>query len=97
AVVEKELPGAATFLLIGQDGPEAYMRQVHAAAARLNLQGRVGFTGRCDDMPSALGALDILATFSGGSVMFEAMACARAVLSVRTDEQHSLHTRHDET
>ena len=97
ALVQAQLPNAATFLLIGQSGPDAYMQQVRATIARLNLAPHVVFTGRCADMPVALGSLDLLATFSGGSVMFEAMACARPVLSVRPDDQHSLHTRHNET
>jgi glycosyltransferase involved in cell wall biosynthesis len=36
-------------------------------------------------------------TMSGGSVMFEAMACAKPVLYVRTDSRHSVHMRHGET
>ena len=67
------------------------------AVQRLGLQGRVVFTGHCQDMPRAMASLDLLVTMSGGSVMFEAMACAKPVLSVRVDGRHSLHTRHYQT
>ena len=64
---------------------------------RAGLEASVVLAGRVDDMPGLLGALDIVATLSGGSVMFEAMASGKAVLSVRADGLHSAHTRHDET
>jgi glycosyltransferase involved in cell wall biosynthesis len=89
--------GQVSGLVIGQPGPDPYCRQVQQAAARLGLGGHVVFTGRREDMPAVIAELDILMTMSGGSVMFEAMACARPVLSVRTDGRHSVHTRHGET
>ena len=97
AAAERMLPGAALYLLVGATGPRQYMRQIDQTIARLGLSGRVILTGRVDAMPEAIAGLDILATFSGGSVMFEAMACAKPVLSVRTDGRQAVHTRHDQT
>ena len=85
------------YLVIGGPGREPYYQAVLDATRRLGLRDRVVFTGHCEDMPETIAALDIFATMSGGSAMFEAMACARPVLSVRTDGRHSVHTRHDET
>jgi glycosyltransferase involved in cell wall biosynthesis len=87
----------ATFLVVGQAKHEAYGQAVREEAARLGLGGRVIFTGHLGEMPLVMAGLDVLATLSGGSVMFEAMACAKPVLSVRVDGRHSEHTRHDET
>jgi glycosyltransferase involved in cell wall biosynthesis len=97
ALTERRAPAQALYFVIGQDGPESYLRQVRAAVTRLGLSPRVLFTGRLDEMPQTLAGLDILTTLSGGSVMFEAMACSKAVLSVRQDARHSQHTRHDQT
>jgi len=88
---------SATYLVIGRVKDKDYYQAVQASVKRLGLAGSVILTGHCGEMPHALSALDILVTMSGGSVMFEAMACAKPVLSVRTDGRHSVHTRHDET
>jgi glycosyltransferase involved in cell wall biosynthesis len=73
-----------------------YRREVEARVHRLGLAERVHFIGRCpsDLMPKLLSSLDVLVTMSGGSIMFEAMAMSRPVLSIRSDGRHSLHTRH---
>jgi len=89
--------GQVSGLVIGQPGPEPYCQAVQQAAARLGMGGHVVFTGRREDMPAVIAELDILMTMSGGSVMFEAMACAKPVLYVRTDSRHSVHMRHGET
>ncbi len=87
----------ASFIIVGRRAEGVYDQAVSAAVERLGLCGRVTFLGQCDDMPAILNGVDILMTLSGGSVMFEAMACAKTVLSVRTDSRHSTHTRHGET
>ena len=97
AIAQRIAPTQAAYFVIGQDGPESYMQQVRAAVARLGLQETVRFLGRLDDMPQVLAGLDILVTLSGGSVMFEAMACGKTVLSVRQDDRPSEHTRHNDT
>lgn len=86
-----------TFLIVGSTRREEFVEEVRRRIADLNLADRVRLIGRRDDMPAVLSALDLLATFSGGSVMFEAMACRVPVLSVRPDGRHSQHTEHDQT
>ena len=97
APLARDERGGAAYLVIGQPGRERYQRAVLEAARRLGLTERVVFTGRWDDVAAIIAALDIVVTMSGGSVMFEAMACAKPVLSVRADARPSVHTRHDET
>jgi len=87
----------AAYLVIGPPAKEPYRRAVRQALQRLGLSEHVRFVGQREDMPATIAALDILMTMSGGSVMFEGMACAKPVLSVRTDGRHSEHTRDDET
>jgi len=89
--------GSEAFLVIGRPKQTLYYRTVLDAARRLGLEQRVVFAGHCRDMPRTMSALDVLVTMSGGSVMFEAMACAKPVLSVSADGRHSVHTRHGET
>ncbi len=84
-------------LIVGQPKDDNYHRTVLETTNRLGLANHVTFTGRCNDMELIMAGLDILVTMSGGSTMFEAMACATPVLSVREDGLHSLHTRHNET
>jgi glycosyltransferase involved in cell wall biosynthesis len=83
------------FLVIGDTFDDGYNRRVQLAMDRLALGDRVRFIGRCAgcEMPRLLASLDVLVTLSGGSIMFEAMACGKTVLSVRADGRHSRHTR----
>ena len=85
------------FLVIGQSSREDYRQAVMEATERLGLSEHVVFTGRWEDMPAMMAAVDVVVTMSGGSVMFEAQACGKALLSVRTDGRHSVHTRDGET
>jgi len=96
------LPGEARrqarFVIIGAWNEPEYREAVEALVARLGLGEEVIFVGRVEDeIPAVLADLDLLVTFSGGSVMFEAMAMETPVLSVRTDPRHSEHSRHGET
>jgi glycosyltransferase involved in cell wall biosynthesis len=86
-------------LIAGEWSDRAYGQSVRATAARSGLETRVEFTGRLPSrkIPQFLASIDLLVTLSGGSVMFEAMAMAKPVVSVRADGRHSLHTRHGET
>ena len=97
AAVAPEARRRASFLIVGQPKNQDYCRLARDATRRLGIDDRVVFTGHCRDMPEVMSGLDVLATMSGGSVMFEAMACARCVLSVRPDGRHSEHTRHGQT
>jgi glycosyltransferase involved in cell wall biosynthesis len=84
-------------LLIGSTRRDDYVDAVREKVASAGLNDRVHFMGRRDDMPAVLSALDLLVTMSGGSVMFEAMACGVPVLSVRPDGRHSQYTVHEQT
>lgn len=86
-------------LIVGEWSDQAYGQMVQAAVSRRGLGGQVEFTGRlpAPKMPQLLASIDLLITLSGGSVMFEAMAMAKPVLSIRADGRHSVHTRHRET
>ncbi|MFW6061105.1 MAG: glycosyltransferase family 4 protein, partial [Phycisphaeraceae bacterium] len=90
-------PDHATFFLIGAVGDERYHRRVLEFIHQQGLADRVVRTGRREDMAAVMQSLDVLVTFSGGSVMFEAMACGKPVVSVRDDPRHSTHVRHEET
>jgi glycosyltransferase involved in cell wall biosynthesis len=85
------------YLIVGQPGRKSYYQKVLDAVRSLGLREHVVLTDHEEDIAETIAALDILVTMSGGSVMFEAMACATPVLSVRTDGRHSVHTRHDDT
>jgi glycosyltransferase involved in cell wall biosynthesis len=86
-------------LIAGEWSDRAYAHMVRATVSRLGLGDRVEFTGRLPSrkVPHLLASIDLLVTLSGGSVMFETMAMAKPVLSLRADGRHSLHTRHGET
>ncbi len=71
----------ATFVLVGNVHCTQYYRQVLDFIRDNQLEDRVILTGPRDDMPQVLASLDILVSLSGGSVMFEAMSCAKPVLS----------------
>ena len=88
---------AVKFLLVGQPSRQDYSHAVREAVRRLGLGEHVTFAGRWVDMPAMMSALDVVVTMSGGSVMFEAQACAKPLLSVRVDGRHSVHTRDGET
>jgi glycosyltransferase involved in cell wall biosynthesis len=86
----------ALFFLVGEgNGP--YLHQVRQAIARLQLEAVVRLTGRRDDMPEVMAALDLVVTLSWGSVAYEAMAAGRSVLTARANGRHSMHTLHDQT
>jgi len=80
------------FFLVGEVHSEAYFRKTREFTAKHQLDKYVFFTGRRDDMPQILSSLDILVSLSGGSVMFEAMACGRPVISAAfSTKENSVH------
>lgn len=91
-----EVLGMTEFVIAGEWDSSEYRQHVEAEVSRLALMDRVHFIGRCssDLMPKLLSSLDLLVTLSGGSVMFEAMAMRKPVLSIRSDGRHSQHTKH---
>jgi glycosyltransferase involved in cell wall biosynthesis len=69
-------------------GSQFSLRELKDLAARRGLAGSVGFTGRIDDVPAAMRALDIVVHASVepepfGLVVAEAMACGRPVVVSR--------------
>jgi glycosyltransferase involved in cell wall biosynthesis len=90
---------ALTFVVAGAWENAEYRGQIEEMVRRLGIASRVAFIGRIPDAdaPKLLSSLDLLVTLSGGSVMFEAMAMNKPVLSIRTDGRHSEHTRHGQT
>jgi glycosyltransferase involved in cell wall biosynthesis len=81
---EKVLKNSAksiSFFIIGEVHHPGYFEQLKKFISEKGLDKHVVFTGRRDDIPQVLNSLDVLVSFSGGSVMFEAAACGRAVIS----------------
>lgn len=67
------------------DASQYSRRELEERARDLGLDGTVGFTGKVDDVPSAMRALDIVVHASTepepfGLVIAEAMACGRPVI-----------------
>jgi len=91
-----DVASSTRIIVVGDWDSADYRREVETEVRRLELAERVHFVGRCpsDLMPKLLSSLDVLVTLSGGSIMFEAMAMSRPVLSIRSDGRHSVHTRH---
>ena len=71
------------FFLIGGIQSKSYFERVKGFIADRGLGGHVIHTGERNDMPEVLASLDILVTLSGGSIVFEAMACGKPVILVR--------------
>src|ERR1700740_3382779 len=71
------------------DGSQYTIEDLRRFAAKLNIEGSVGFTGFVDDPAAATRALDIVVHASTrpepfGLVIAEAMACGRAVIASDT-------------
>ncbi|HEX7313445.1 MAG TPA: glycosyltransferase family 4 protein [Pyrinomonadaceae bacterium] len=69
-------------------GSQLNSEELRACAARLGLEGRVGFTGFVEDAASAIRALDVLVHASTepepfGLAIVEGMACGRSVVASR--------------
>jgi glycosyltransferase involved in cell wall biosynthesis len=67
-------------------GSQTDARELRECAARLGLEGRVGFTGFVEDAASAIRALDVLVHASTepepfGLAIVEGMACGRSVVA----------------
>ncbi|MEQ8701611.1 MAG: glycosyltransferase family 4 protein [Bauldia litoralis] len=73
-------------LIVGGDqGREAYNRELRGLAEKLGVQGRVWFVGHCADMPAALMLSDVVVSASTdpeafGRVLVEAQAMGRPVI-----------------
>ena len=86
------------FLIIGPCYSEAYFRKLKRYIESNGLLGKVLFAGERDDMPQVLSSLGVLVSLSGGSVMFEAMACGTPVISAGfTSPEESVHIQNEKT
>jgi len=79
-----------TFFLIGEVHHLGYFEQLKRFIIERGLDKQVIFSGRRNDIPQVLNSLDILVSLSGGSVMFEAAACGKAVISAGFDGDQDL-------
>ncbi len=88
----------AYFIIIGEETRGNYASMLSQYIRKHGLTKRVLFTGRREDMPEVLSSLDVLVSLSGGSIMFEAMACGRTVISAGfTRKEDAVHLRDGET
>ena len=88
----------AYFIIIGEEPHDNYSSMLRQYIREHGLTKKVLFTGRREDMPEVLSSLDVLISLSGGSIMFEAMACGRTVISAGfTQKEDAVHLRDGET
>ena len=80
------------FVLVGRADDQSYWRQVQDYIEANGLIHRVHLLGHRDNMPEVIRSLDVLVSLSGGSVMYEAMAAGKTVISSGfTKPENSMH------
>ena len=98
AQVVRDSSKRVTFFIIGDIYSYDYFRKLKRFIAKNRLDNHVVFTGRREDMSDVLCSLDILVSLSGGSVMFEGMACSKCVVSAGfTSKRDSVHIQDGKT
>ena len=96
--VMQRVTRSVTFFVVGEVRSDEYLEELRQFIRKSGLEGSVFFTGRRDDIPEVLGSLDILVSLSGGSVMFEAMSCGKAVISAGfTPKEDAVHIQDGKT
>ncbi|MBE0537627.1 MAG: glycosyltransferase family 4 protein [Phycisphaerae bacterium] len=84
------------FVLVGQACDREYSQEVEKQIKEFDLSDRVILYGRSEQMPNVLSDCDVLVSLSGGSIMYEALACGVPVLSAGyTRKEDSVHVIHD--
>ena len=84
------------FVLAGHAWNRAYAEKIEHYIKNAGLSDRIALYGRREEMPDVLSSFDVLVSLSGGSVMYEAMACGVPVLSAGyTRKEDSVHVVHD--
>lgn len=88
----------AKFFIIGRVDNEKYHQELVEYINNHHLTNDILFTGHRQDMPEIINSLDILVSLSGGSVMYEAMALGKTVISAGfTVPENSTHLIHNKT
>lgn len=86
------------FFVVGDIHSHAYFNKTQKFVSETGIEKYVRFTGRRDDIPAVMASLDILVSLSGGSVMFEAMAAGKAVISAGfSSRKYSYHIQDGKT
>lgn len=80
-IIRETFARKVLFFVIGRCDRNDYYNSLQKIVGSNGLSGHVFFTGQRNDMPEVLCSLDVLVSLSGGSVMFEAMSCGKAVIS----------------
>jgi glycosyltransferase involved in cell wall biosynthesis len=89
---------SVSFFLVGEVCSHSYFKQISRFVDKNGLKRHVVVTGRRDDMPQVLSSLDIIVSLSGGTVMFEAMACGKPVISAGfSTREGSMHIQNGHT
>jgi len=98
AKVNRNSFSPASFLIIGPQHSQDYFQKIKRFISFNRLRDDVYFTGGRKDMPAVLASLDMLVSLSGGSVMFEAMAAGKAVISAGFSKKvNSVHIQDQRT
>ena len=88
----------ATFFVIGEVHSHSYFEKLRRFVSKRGLGRYVFFVGRRNDTAEVLSSLDIVVSLSGGSVMFEAMACGKSVISAGfSNKEDSVHIQDGRT
>jgi glycosyltransferase involved in cell wall biosynthesis len=94
----KQCRNKAMFFVIGDVHCDSYFREIQNYLREAGMEEHVRFTGRREDMHEVMASLDILVSLSGGSIMFEAMAGGKAVISAGfTPKKYSYHIQDGKT
>jgi len=90
-LVSERFAGAVEFIIVGGETSPAGERRtaLEKLVAQLGLDGRVRFTGHCDDVAEVLSSLDVFVSASSsesfGIALVEAMASGLAIVTTATD------------
>jgi glycosyltransferase involved in cell wall biosynthesis len=71
----------AVFMLIGAEKDPKYCAGIRDYASRNDIADKIIFTSRSEEMHKLIGSIDVLVSFCGGSVMYEALSCGKPVVS----------------
>ena len=82
----------AQFVIIGRTDDEDYYHELTSFLQANDLTDKVHLLGHRDDVAQLLACMDVLVSLSGGSIMYEAMAAGKPVISAGfTKPEYSTH------